>query len=581
MPVICSSHRFLPSLPQFLFSLVVIIGCASLFPCSLSLDAQYEYCKSNSKCGTFNIGYPFGVGNRGCGLPNFQLDCVQKSSFVISIRGRTYTVLASVSSTILVIIRGQNCHFLNHSNNNAIPSSEFAGTFFTFKATETLTLYAYRCNIQDQSDPLKCNASVYYSLYENKNFAPACSAGQVIVNALVIQSVPRNEVCKSCEASHGICGYNTSDSTPTARFVCYCNEGPRTDKCPGHGCFVGGAALIVVVYYLYYVKNVKPTPHGRHPRILPRCEMGNLPIFSYEALRRTTNCFHRENELGVGGFGSVYLGKLYDGRPVAIKRLYQDNSRSVEQFINEVKIFSTLNHPHVVRLYGCTPPDSPELLLVYEYIPNGTLAEHLHGDRKSPKGLPWNTRLKIVIQTAEALAFLHALSPPVLHRDVKSSNILLDEKLDIKLADFGLCRVLPVTASHVTTSPQGTPGYVDPDYHLCYQMTEKSDVYSFGVVLMEIISGKLAMDINRNRRDINLANFAITKIQEGALHELVDPRLEIEVNPEVEVMVSAVSELAFRCLASERDDRPDMQNVVAQLQQIRHSCGTSTGQRPQ
>jgi serine/threonine protein kinase len=300
--------------------------------------------------------------------------------------------------------------------------------------------------------------------------------------------------------------------------------------------------------------------------------MGNLPIFSYEALRQTTNCFHEENELGVGGFGSVYLGKLWDGRIVAVKRLYQDNSRRLEQFINEVKIFSTLNHPHVVRLYGCTPADSPELLLVYEFVPNGTLADHLHGDRKNPKGLPWNTRLNIAIQTAQALAFLHALDPPILHRDVKSSNILLDENLDVKLADFGLCRLVPVDASHVTTIPQGTPGYVDPEYYQCYQLTEKSDVYSFGVVLVEIISAKIAMDISRNRREINLANLAITKIQEGALHELVDLQLEIEVNQEVKVMVSAVAELAFRCLASERDDRPDMEEVVAQLEEIRHSA---------
>jgi serine/threonine protein kinase len=157
----------------------------------------------------------------------------------------------------------------------------------------------------------------------------------------------------------------------------------------------------------------------------------------------------------------------------------------------------------------------------------------------------------------------------------------LDENLDVKLADFGLSRLVPVDASHVTTIPQGTPGYVDPEYYQCYQLTQKSDVYSFGVVLVEIISAKTAIDISRNRREINLANLAISKIQEGALHELVDLQLEIEVNQEVKVMVIAVAELAFRCLASERDDRPDMEEVVAQLEEIRHSCGTSTAPGPQ
>eukprot|EP00253_Pinus_taeda_P016559 PITA_16559 len=626
--IICSSQRLLHSLPQYLFFLIATLGCASLFPCSLSLDARYQYCQNNSKCGTAHIHYPFGVGSRGCGHPSFQINCVQNSSFFIPIDGRNYTILMFLPPK-LVITRGQNCQFLNDSKNSRIQSLEFAGTVFTFKATVNLTLSVYKCKEQDHLSLTKCNASssVYYS-YKEENSASACSMEQVPVYAVLIHPDAigiQYESCTSCQASNGICGYNTSVSTAPPPFVCYCNDGPSSDKCPGHdfnininrctseleailldadmnpssygprnkedmnsssngprnkaikiiiGCFIGGAALTAGLFMAYHLKNRKPAPDGVLPRHLSEVEMGNLPIFSYEELRQTTNCFHKENELGIGGFGSVYLGKLWGGRLVAVKRLYQDNSRRLQQFIHEVKIFSTLNHPHVVRLYGCTPLDSPELLLVYEFISNGTLADHLHGDRRNPEGLPWNTRLKIATQTAETLAFLHALDPPILHRDVKTSNILLDENSDIKLCDFGLCRVVPVDASHVTTIPQGTPGYVDPEYYQCYKLTEKSDVYSFGVVLLEIISAKLAMDINRNRGEINLANLAITKIQEGALNELVDPQLEIEVNQEVKIMVTAVAELAFRCVASERDDRPDMEEVVAQLEEIRHSCGS-------
>jgi len=174
------------------------------------------------------------------------------------------------------------------------------------------------------------------------------------------------------------------------------------------------------------------------------------------------------------------------------------------------------------------------------------------------------------------LAFLHSVHPPILHRDVTSSNILLGEDFNVKVADFGLCRLVPVDASHVTTAPQGTPGYADPVYYQCYQLTEKSDVYSFGVVLVEIISAKLAVDINRNRNEIGLANMAKSKIQEGALHELVDPQLEIEANHALKVTVSAVAELAFRCLASERDGRPHMTEVAAQLREIKQSWDTST-----
>eukprot|EP00253_Pinus_taeda_P032654 PITA_32654 len=587
--IVCSFYHLLPSIPQNLFFLIVIVGCSSLFPCSLSLDAQYQYCRNNSECGIFKIRYPFGAGNRGCGLRSFQINCIQNSTSVIRIRGRNYTIQGHIRRNTLVITRGQDCQLLkNHSINNPIQSSEFADTDFKLKAAENLTLYVYKCKEEDQLHLPKCNATVYYS-YENGNLTSSCSVEQQPVYGALIQaaSVRKDDKsCRSCEASDGICGYNNSVSTAAAPFLCYCKDGPRTDKCPGHGppnkaiiiigCFIGGAALTAGMFLVYYLKNRKPPPDGVLPRDLSELEMGTLPIFSYEELRQTTNCFHKENELGVGGFGSVYLGKLWGGRLVAVKRLYQDNSRRFEQFMHEVKIFSTLNHPHVVRLYGCTPLDSPELLLVYEFIPNGTLADHLHGDRKSPTGLPWNTRFKIATQTAKTLGFLHALDPPILHRDVKTSNILLDENSDIKLGDFGLCRIVPVDASHVTTIPQGTPGYVDPEYYQCYRLTEKSDVYSFGVVLLEIISAKQAMDINRKRGEINLANLAITKIQEGTLNELADSQLEIEVNQEVQIMVSAVAELAFRCVASERDDRPHMEEVVVRLEEIGHSRGRST-----
>eukprot|EP00253_Pinus_taeda_P009537 PITA_09537 len=533
-----------------------------------------------------NISYPFGVGNRGCGLPSLQIDCVQKS-LVIAIQGHNYTILEfSHHYKIFFIVRGEKCKFLDDPIDMQIPPPNHTDTAMKI-GRENWILNVYKCNKQDQLDHSrmlkgKCNSSVSYGLYDNGSLILGCSRRQVTVDVglmqLVYNDTKRDKSCRSCEASRGICGYRQNTSDSTAPFVCYCKDGPRTDKCQGHGCSVGGVALVAVLSLAYHLNNRKRPPSGALPIHLSGREMGNLPIFSYEALRGSTNCFHEENKLGVGGFGSVYLGKLWDGRIVAIKRLFQDNSRRLEQFINEVKIFSTLSHPHIVRLYGCTPADSPELLLVYEFVPNGTLADHLHGDRKAPKGsLPWNSRLNIAIQTAQALAFLHALDPPMIHRDVKSSNILLDENLDIKLADFGLCRLVPLDASHVTTIPQGTPGYVDPEYYQCYQLTEKSDVYSFGVVLVEIISAKIAMDINRNRREINLANLAITKIQEGALHELVDPQLEIEVNHEMKVMVRAAAELAFRCLASERDDRPDMEEVVGQLEKIRRSSGTSTG----
>ncbi|PSR87832.1 Leaf rust 10 disease-resistance locus receptor-like protein kinase [Actinidia chinensis var. chinensis] len=293
-----------------------------------------------------------------------------------------------------------------------------------------------------------------------------------------------------------------------------------------------------------------------------------VQVFSYAELEEATGNFDRSRELGDGGFGTVYYGKLQDGRVVAVKRLYENNFKRLEQFLNEVEILTRLRHDNLVILYGCTSKRSRELLLVYEYIPNGTVADHLHGNRSSAGLLSWPIRLSIALETAYALAYLHASD--IIHRDVKTTNILLDNDFHVKVADFGLSRLFPTDVTHVSTAPQGTPGYVDPEYYQCYQLTEKSDVYSFGVVLIELISSKQAVDTNRDRHDINLSNMAVNKIQNHALHELVDPSLGFETNSSVRRRITFVAELAFRCLQTERDMRPSMEEVVTVLRGIKN-----------
>lgn len=234
--------------------------------------------------------------------------------------------------------------------------------------------------------------------------------------------------------------------------------------------------------------------------------------------------------------------------------------------MNEVEILTRLHHQNLVKLYGCTSRRSRELLLVYEYIPNGTVADHLYGTRASSNLLPWLVRLKIAIETADALTYLHASD--VIHRDVKTNNILLENNFRVKVADFGLSRLFPTDVSHISTAPQGTPGYVDPEYYQCYQLTDKSDVYSFGVVLCELLSSKPAVDTNRHRQDINLANMAVNRIQNRTLHELIDTSLGFETDYAVRRMMTLVAELAFRCLQEERDMRPTMEEVLDTLKRI-------------
>ncbi|THG08059.1 hypothetical protein TEA_003420 [Camellia sinensis var. sinensis] len=179
-----------------------------------------------------------------------------------------------------------------------------------------------------------------------------------------------------------------------------------------------------------------------------------VQTFSYNELQKATNNFDSKKEVGDGGFGTVYQGKLRDGRVVVVKRLYEHNFKRVEQFMNEIEILTRLRHPNLVSLYGFTSRHCRELLLVYEYIPNGTVADHLHGDCTKPCSLSWTTRMSIAFETASALAYLHASD--VIHRDVKTNNILLDNSFCVKVADFGLSRLFPTDATHVSTAPQGT-----------------------------------------------------------------------------------------------------------------------------
>ncbi|KAK8987568.1 hypothetical protein V6N11_027314 [Hibiscus sabdariffa] len=372
--------------------------------------------------------------------------------------------------------------------------------------------------------------------------------------------------CSVCEGTGGKCGFDYS----SRHFKCFCPDRPHPARCrPGIGISILIVLLISIYVFWGRYKRKYASPICFRRKASSDCSSISdlessssfcfeLPIFSYSELVEATENFHDEKELGDGGFGTVYYGKLRDGREVAIKRLYQHNYRRLEQFKNEVEILTRLRHKNLVSLYGCTCTSrrSQELLLVYEYIRNGTVADHLHGDLVQSGWLTWPIRMNIAIETASALAYLHASD--TIHRDVKTNNILLDDNFSVKVADFGLSRLFPIDVTHISTAPQGTPGYVDPGYHQYYQLTGKSDVYSFGVVLIELISSMPAVDITRHSSEINLANIAINKIQKCAFDELMDPNLGYNSDAEVTRMTTAVAELAFRCLQHEKEMRPSI-----------------------
>ncbi|KAL8140080.1 hypothetical protein V2J09_006101 [Rumex salicifolius] len=347
----------------------------------------------------------------------------------------------------------------------------------------------------------------------------------------------------------------------------------RKLKCPtAKGCF----AMIILALLVLYWRHRKLKQGSSNLRSIAsfngtrsnqeEANMNGITLFSYSELKEATHNFDSTRELGEGGFGIVYHGKLRDGREVAVKRLYEKSYKRIQQFNNEIKILTELRHKNLVTLYGRTSNQSRDLLLVYEYIPNLTVADHLHGYHPNSQFITWSTRMNIAIETAEALTYLHYND--IIHRDVKSNNILLDNNFSVKVADFGLSRLFPTDVTHVSTAPQGTPGYLDPEYHQCYHLTDKSDVYSFGVVLVELLSSLPAVDVGRNRHEINLSNYAISRIQVCAFSELVDPKLGFETDSKVRRMTTLVAELAFQCLQHERELRPSMEEVLSALQRI-------------
>ncbi|KAM2227586.1 hypothetical protein ACFXTI_014380 [Malus domestica] len=288
-------------------------------------------------------------------------------------------------------------------------------------------------------------------------------------------------------------------------------------------------------------------------------------MFHLKDVKKATNGFSKDRVLGSGGFGEVYKGELEDGTLVAVKSAKVGNVKSTEQVLNEVGILSQVNHKNLVRLLGyCVEAEQP--LMLYEYISNGTLSDHLHG--KFSTFLDWKTRLRIALQTAEALTYLHsAAHTPIYHRDVKSTNILLDSDLNAKVADFGLSRLACPGLSHISTCAQGTLGYLDPEYYRNYQLTDKSDVYSYGVVLLELLTSQKAIDFSRDHDDVNLAIYVSVRANNGVAMEVVDRRLLSEEEPSGNIVASVklFLELGLACLKEKKGDRPAMKDVVQEL----------------
>ncbi|GLU06079.1 hypothetical protein SLE2022_231420 [Rubroshorea leprosula] len=289
--------------------------------------------------------------------------------------------------------------------------------------------------------------------------------------------------------------------------------------------------------------------------------------FSFEELKKYTNNFLETNDIGSGGYGKVYRGTLPNGELVAIKRAQQGSLQGGLEFKTEIELLSRVHHKNVVGLLGfCF--ERGEQMLIYEYIPNGSLYETLSG--KSGIKLDWTRRLKIALGAARGVAYLHELAnPPIIHRDIKSSNILLDQRLTAKVADFGLSKLISDSEKgHVTTQVKGTLGYLDPEYYMTQQLTDKSDVYSFGVLLLELVTGR--RPIEGGKYIVREVRMVMDKTKDlYSLRQILDPAIADASLKGLEKFV----DLAMSCVEESGVDRPTMGEVVKEIENIMQIAG--------
>ncbi|XP_037456273.1 wall-associated receptor kinase 5-like [Triticum dicoccoides] len=388
-----------------------------------------------------------------------------------------------------------------------------------------------------------------------------------------------------CEKNSSICPKSATCHNTIGGYYCSCSPGRKfvmeTKSCNPDitliiGISIGVIILVIIIFCIRVIferrklANVKKQYFQQHGGMLlfekMKSDQGlSFTVFTEAELKQATNKFDESQILGHGGNGTVYKGIIKDITPVAIKRSALVDDRQKKEFGKEMLILSQINHKNIVKLLGCClEVEVP--MLVYEFIPKGTLFDLIHG-KNHKEHLPFSSLLRIVNEAAEGLAFLHSYAnPPILHGDVKTSNILLDENYMAKVSDFGASIIAPTDKAQFVTMVQGTCGYLDPEYMQTCCLTDKSDVYSFGVVLLEILTGEEPLKLEGPEVCQSLSSSFLLAMKGNNLDNMLDNQIKGHENME---LIVGVADLARQCLETCSENRPSMKEVSEELSRLR------------
>ncbi|KAL1549036.1 putative LRR receptor-like serine/threonine-protein kinase [Salvia divinorum] len=441
-----------------------------------------------------------------------------------------------------------------------------------------ISLYHYQVHVDSiewESGPRLRMFLLFFPDY-NKSTVFDASEVQAIANVFARFTIPGSDVFGPYDL------LNFTAKGPYSNFLLPSinNGGGGLSKGALVGIVLGSiscAGVILACLLLFLQKRRQQTnsKYSVKDKSFPKVSMKveGVKAFDFEDLEMATNNFR--TQIGQGGYGKVYKGTTTDGAVVAIKRAQQGSLQGDKEFYTEIEMLSRLHHRNLVSLVGyCDEKD--EQMLVYEFMPNGSLHDLLTAKYTAPLNL--ETRLHIALGASRGILYLHTeADPPIIHRDIKANNILLDSKWTAKVSDFGISRLAPVsdaigdTAAHISTNVKGTPGYVDPEYFLTHKLTEKSDVYSLGIVFLELVTGMQPIAHGRNIvREVN------TACQSGMMFSIIDRTM----GPFPEDIVKKFMTLALRCSMDETKDRPSMLEVVRELENISSMLNPSISTSP-